>query len=263
MKRKTMTLALLLLFAGASGITAQSAELSGGDIMKRADDRYTGDSARYKIAMTLISGRGAPRIREVSYYFKRQGDTEKALMVFTSPRDVAGTAYLSFSFDDESKDDDAWLYLPAMKRVRRITASGKNDDFMGTDFTYEDMGSRSLGKDTFTLQGEDLLDGAACWVVEATAKDPRDPYRRRVIRVRQDSALIGAVDYYDRRNRLLKELRVSGIRQIDGIWTALKMEMTNVQNKHSTVIEMSDIRFNLPLEDRLFEVSALERGNLR
>jgi outer membrane lipoprotein-sorting protein len=264
MKTKIVFAAALisLLTAGAAFAQAPAAP-TGYDIMKQADERYTGDTARYKLTMTLTSGRGAPRIREVSYYFKDYGDTEKILMYFNSPRDVAGTGYLSFAYDDESKDDDMWLYLPAMKRVRRITGSGKNDSFMGTDFTYEDMGSRNLSKDDFSLQGEETVDGAPCWVVEAKAKDNKDPYGRRVIRVRQDSYVITAVDYYDRQGRLLKTLRVSGIVQIDGIWSAQKMEMTNVQDKHSTVIEMSEIRFNMSLEDRLFEAANLERGSAR
>jgi outer membrane lipoprotein-sorting protein len=252
-----------LLFLCVSGTTVFAQELSGYDIMKLADERYAGDTAQYKLRMTLASGRGAPRIREVSYYFKDYGDTDKILMVFQSPRDVAGTAYLSFSYDDESRDDDIWLYLPAMRRVRRITGSGKNDDFMGTDFTYEDMGSRSLSKDTFTFKGEESIDGEACRVVEALPKDKSDPYGRRVVRVRKDSHIIAAVDYYDRQNKLLKTLRVSGIQKIDNIWTALKMEMTNVQNKHATLIEMSEIKFNIPLDDTLFAVTTLERGNLR
>ena len=254
----TMT---VMFFVITAGLAAQSP--GGYDIMKRVDERYTGDTAQYRLTMTLSSGRGANRVREVSYYFKDYGGTEKILMVFRSPQDVAGTGYLSFSYDDEAKDDDIWLYLPAMKRTRRITGSGKNDDFMGTDFTYEDMGSRSLAKDTFTLTGDETVDGAPCWVVEARSKDSRDPYGRRVVRVRKDSYVLSAVDYYDRQDRPLKTLRVSGIQQIDGIWTALKMEMTNLQSKHSTVIEMSDIRFNLPLADNLFETANLERGNLR
>jgi outer membrane lipoprotein-sorting protein len=252
---------IFLLFAGMAGLYGQTP--SGYDIMKQADDRYAGDTAQYKLTMTLKSGRGAPRVREVSYYFKDEGDTERILMVFKSPRDVAGTGYLSFSYDDDSKDNDIWLYLPAMKRVRRITGAGKNDDFMGTDFTYEDMGSRSLGKDDFSLRGEEGLEGEPCWVVEARPKDSRDPYGRRVLWLRKDSYVINAVDYYDRQDRLLKTLRVSGIRQIDGVWTATTMEMTNVQNKHATIIEMSDITFNIPLDNSLFAVTNLERGNLR
>jgi outer membrane lipoprotein-sorting protein len=254
-------LILFLFVSGTTGVFAQ--ELSGYDIMRLADERYTGDTAQYKLSMTLSSGRGAPRLREVSYYFKDYGDTDKILMVFQSPRDVAGTGYLSFSYDEESKDDDMWLYLPAMRRVRRITGSGKNDDFMGTDFSYEDMGSRSLAKDTFTFQKEEVIDGAVCQVVEALPKDRSDPYGRRVIWVRKDSHIIAAADYYDRQGKLLKTLRVSNIQQIDNIWTALKMEMTNVQSNHATVIEMSGIQFNLPLDDTLFAVTTLERGNLR
>ncbi|MDR0583296.1 MAG: outer membrane lipoprotein-sorting protein [Treponema sp.] len=260
MKTKGCFIAVVLLLAGTAGLSAQTP--GGYDIMKRADERYTGDTAQYKLTMTLASGRGAPRVREVSYYFKDYGDTEKSLMFFSSPRDVAGTGYLSVSYDDD-RDDDIWLYLPAMKRVRRITGSGKNDSFMGTDFTYEDMGSRSLDKDEFSLRGEEAVDGDSCWVVEARAKDSREPYRRRILRVRKDSYIIAAVDYYDRQDRLLKTLRVSGISQIDGIWTAQKMEMTNVQDKHSTVIGMSEIRFNIPLDDSLFAVTSLERGNIR
>jgi outer membrane lipoprotein-sorting protein len=253
--------ALFLPPAGKAGIAAQSP--GAYEIMKQAEDRYTGDSAQYNLTMTLAGGRGAPRVRELGYYFKDYGDTEKVFMIFKNPRDTAGTGYLSFSYDDDSRDDDVWLYLPAMKRVRRITGSGKNDDFMGTDFTYEDMGNRSLNKDTFSLRGEEVLDGEPCWVVEAKPKDGRDPYSRRVIWVRKDSYIINAVDYYDRRDRPLKELRVSGIQRIDGIWTALKMEMINLQSRHSTVIEISDIRFNIPLEDSIFTAASLERGNLR
>ncbi|MDR0689491.1 MAG: outer membrane lipoprotein-sorting protein [Spirochaetaceae bacterium] len=261
--RRFFAAAVLFSLITGAAFAQAPAGINGYDIMKRTDERYTGDTAQYKLTMTLNSSRGAPRVREVDYYFKDYGDTEKILMGFKSPRDVAGTGYLSFSYDDESKDDDIWLYLPAMKRVRRVTGSGKNDSFMGTDFTYEDMGSRSLGKDDFTLRGEEAVDGESCWRVEAKPRDGKDPYGRRVIWVRKDTYVIKAVDYYDRQDRLLKTLWVSGIDQIDGIWTARKMEMTNVQDKHSTVIDMSEIRFNMPLDDSLFAVTALERGNTR
>ena len=260
MKANAFALAVFFLLAAGTAFTQTP---SAYDIMRLADERYTGDTAQYRLTMTLNSGRGAPRVRDVAYYFKDYGDTEKVLMFFNSPRDVAGTGYLSFSYDDESKDDDIWLYLPAMKRVRRITGSGKNDSFMGTDFTYEDMGSRSLSKDDFSLRGEEAVDGEPCWVVEARPKDSRDPWGRRVIRVRKDANIFAAVDYYDRQDRLLKTLRMSSLHQVDGIWTAQRMEMTNVQDRHSTVIDISDIRFNVPLDDSLFTVPNLERGTPR
>jgi outer membrane lipoprotein-sorting protein len=250
-------LPFFMFLAGVS-LFAQSAY----DIMKMADDRYAGDTAKYTLTMTLVSKRGSPRVRELGYYFKDYGDTAKTAMVFRAPRDVEGTCYLAWSYDSD-KDDDTWIYLPGMKRTRRISGSGRNDDFMGSDFSYEDMGERALSKDDFSLKGEETVDGAACWVIEAKAKDSRDPNAVRRIRIRKDNYVVAGIEYYDRQGRLFKRLQVFGIKQVDGIWTASKMEMTNVLNEHSTVIEMKDMVFNAPVDDSLFTVAAMEQGRLR
>ncbi|MDR2073488.1 MAG: outer membrane lipoprotein-sorting protein, partial [Spirochaetaceae bacterium] len=212
--------------------------------------------------MTLISKRGSPRVRELGYYFKDYGGTSKTVMVFRSPWDVAGTCYLVWSYDND-RDDDTWIYLPGMKRTRRISGSGRNDEFMGSDFTYEDMGDRGLSKDDFTLKGEETVDGAACRVVEAKAKNVRDPFATRLIRVRKDNYVITGAEYFDRQGKLLKRLRVSGIRQVNGIWIASKMEMTNILNEHGPVIEIKDMVFNNPVDDSLFTVTAMEQGRVK
>jgi outer membrane lipoprotein-sorting protein len=235
---------------------------TGYDIMKEAGGRYQGDTATYTLTMTLISTRGSPRVRELGWYFKDYGDTAKTVMVFRSPRDVEGTCYLAWSYDS-GKDDDTWIYLPGMKRTRRISGSGRNDEFMGSDFTYEDMGDRGLSKDEFTLKGEETVDGAACWIIEAKAKDVRDPSATRILRIRKDNYVIAGAEYYDRQGKLFKRLTVSGIRQVDGIWIASKMEMTNVLKEHRTVIEIKDTAFNTAVEDSLFTVAAMEQGRLR
>jgi outer membrane lipoprotein-sorting protein len=232
------------------------------DIMEKVHDRYMGDTAKYTLAMTLVSRRGSPRVRELGYYFKDYGDTAKTVMVFRSPADVEGTCYLVWSYDDE-RDDNTWIYLPGMKRTRRISGAGRNDDFMGSDFTYEDIGDRSLSKDDFTLKGEETVDGMACWLIEAKAKDVRDPNAARLISIRKDNYVIVGAEYYDRQGKLLKRLKVSGIRQTEGIWIAEKMEMTNVLNGHSTVIEIKDTAFNTAVDDSLFTVAAMEQGRLR
>jgi outer membrane lipoprotein-sorting protein len=253
--KKFLLIPMILL---APSVFAQTAY----DIMKRADDRYQGDTAKYTLTMTLVSRRGLPRVRELGYYFKDYGDNAKTAMVFRSPRDVEGTCYLAWSYDG-GRDDDTWIYLPGMKRTRRISGSGRNDDFMGSDFTYEDMGDRSLSKDDFTLKGEETVDGAVCWLIEARARDVRDPSATRLLRIRKDNDVIAGAEYYDRQGKLLKRLRVSGIKQTDGIWIAEKMEMTNVLNEHSTVIEIRDVAFNAALDDSLFTVAAMEQGRLR
>jgi outer membrane lipoprotein-sorting protein len=253
-KVKKAVLVSVLLFKGFL-LFAQTAD----EIMKNVDDRYQGETAQYVLIMTLKPKNGGERIREVSYFFKDSGATEKMLMTFRSPKDVAGTGYLVHSYDTDRKDD-AWLYLPATERVRRIAGSQAKDNFMGTDFSYEDINGRDLSKDDFLITGEETIDGASCWVVEAKAKDPKDTVARRVIKVRKDNFVIAGAEYFDRRGKQTKSLAVSGIEKIDGIWTARKMEMRTLQSGHATVIEIKSPRFNQPLDDGLFSTNNLERA---
>jgi len=246
---------LFVLYSSLNNLCAQTAD----EIMKMVDERYQGDTAQYSLIMTLQPKKGSPRVREISYYFKDDGDTEKILMFFRSPKDVAGTGYLVHSYDSD-KDDDAWLYLPAVERVRRIAGSASNDSFMGTDFSYEDINGRSLSKDAYTLSGETSVDGQPCWIIEAKAKDAKETIARRLITVRKDNYVIAGASYFDRRDKETKRLTVSGITQIDGIWTAIKMEMSDLSSGHTTSIEIKNPRFNLPLDDSLFTTNTLERG---
>jgi len=254
MNKKTFML-LCVIRGFIEIVSAQTAN----EIMKKVDERYQGDTAQYSLVMTLQPKKGSPRVREISYYFKDAGDTEKILMFFRSPKDVAGTGYLVFSYDAD-KDNDAWLYLPAVERVRRIASSSSGDSFMGTDFSYEDINGRPLTKDAYAISGEASVDGEPCWIIEAKAKDAKETVARRLISVRKDNHVIAAARYFDRRDKETKRLTVSGITQIDGIWTAVKMEMAFLSSGHSTSIEIKNPRFNLPLDDSLFTTNTLERG---
>ena len=242
-------------------------ELTGYDIAKRADEVDKGDTSSYTATMTLTDKKGAKRVREVTMRSKDYGDTTKTVIVFTTPKDVAGVSYLMFEYDDApdgtSKDSDNWLYMPAMKKTRRISGSSKGDDFMGTDFTYEDMGDRGLSKDTFTLLEEENVAGVECWKVECVAKDKTEKNPRRIVWYRKDSYLVQKAEFYDRQNNLQRVLECSDIKKIDGIWTTGKMYIKNVITNHSTVLEMKDIMYNIPLKDNIFTVAALERGTSR
>lgn len=252
--------AATLLFSGAP---AFATEPSGLEIMRRADEREEGKTSRYVVAMTLIAKSGSKREREVIAYSKDYGDVKKTAMAFRSPKDVAGVGYLTWGYDETGKDDDMWLYMSALGKVRRISGSSKNDDFMGTDFTYEDMGSRDLDKDDFLLTGTESVGGSECWVITATAKEKNDAYSKRIVWVRQDCSVVARAEYYDRQGKLLRVLTVPSIEVIDGIWTATVMEMKNVQDGHATKIELRDIEYNLELDDALFTVSAIERGKIK
>jgi hypothetical protein len=149
-----------------------------------------------------------------------------------------------------------------MKKTRRISgSSAKKDYFMGTDFTYDDMGSRNVDEDTHTLLQEETVDGQLCWVVESTSKDSRDIFSRKVSWIRQDCLIAVKVDYYDRTNRLHRQLILSEIQPVSGFWLALNLQMTNVQTGHQTILTIENPEFNLALPENMFTVAKLEKGS--
>ena len=172
LKLAFLTLAVFL----AVVLQAQGQEMSGKEIMTIVDERPDGDDRRSVLTMTLINKRGQQRIREVKSFSKDFGKDKKSVMVFEKPADVKGTAFLSWEYDDPAREDDKWLYMPALKKVRRISGSSRNEYFMGSDFTYDDMGDRNVEEDTHTLLGEENVGGHACWKVKSIPVDPKDVY---------------------------------------------------------------------------------------
>ncbi|SJZ32322.1 Protein of uncharacterised function (DUF1329) [Porphyromonas cangingivalis] len=261
MKRMATNILLISLLS-IFGVQAQS----GRDIMQMAKDRPNGDTRQSELTMTLINKRGSTRERKLMSYSIDVGKGKKdrkTLMFFLYPGDVKGTGFLTWDYDEMGKDDDKWLYLPAMKKTRRISgSSAKKDYFMGSDFTYDDMGSRNVDEDTHNLLGEETLDGQKCWKVESVSKDKRDVYSRKLVWIRQDCHIPVKVEYYDKMDKLHRRLILSRIEKVDGFWTAKKMEMSNEQTGHKTVLEFGRLSFNIPLEESKFSVSTLEKGSM-
>jgi hypothetical protein len=248
-KKGVILLAVLLMLAVGSFV--QAASLTGRDIMVKVDNRDDGETRKSKMIMTLIS------------YQKDYGKDSKAIMIFESPGDVKGTGYLSWEYDNQNKDDDRWLYLPALRKIRRISGSSNSDYFMGTDFTYDDMGDRNVDEDEHTLQRKEKLNGYQCWVVQSIPKEIDDgDYTKKISWVRQDIDLVVKVKYYNEYG-LLKTYYAKEVAKIDGIWVSQQMVMVNKQEEHQTILKMADLKFNLPLRDNLFKTSTLERGRIR
>ena len=252
MKRieKLLKRAAVFFAVGACVFAAAAQDLSGYDIMKRARDADSGKTGTYTATMT-----------------KDYGDNDKTVIVFRTPKDVAGVGYLMWEYDEKAdgtkKDSDNWLYMPAMKKVRRISGSESGGDFMGTDFTYDDMGDRALSKDTFTVLASETVDNFDCWKIECAAKDKTEKNPRRIVWIRKDNFKLLKSEYYDRQNALQRKLECTNIEKIDGIWTIGKMTMVNVRTNHSTVIEMKDVHYNIPINDSVFTVASLERGAIK
>ncbi len=236
---------------------------TGLDIMKKVEARPKPKTTKQTTTMTLIDKRGKERVRSVLGYTKDFGDVKKSVMVFQKPHNIKGTGFLSYSYDDMNKDDDSWLYIPALKKAKRISGSKKNGTFMGTDFTYNDMGSRSIEEDTHTLVKEEKLNGKDCWVIESKPKKKGDAYSRFISWIRKDNLIAEKVEFYDKKDDLLKVLTNSNFEKMGEIWIVKKMEMNNVQEKHKTIIDLSDIELNCEVKDSYFTVASLERGRVR
>ena len=261
MKTITKQLIALAVFAAAAG-SAFAQGLTGKEIMQKVDKREKAASDSFTMRMTLTNAGGKKRVREVTAYSKDYGSEKKTVMVFILPADVKGVGYLSFSYDDAAKNDDRWLYIPALKKAKRISGSSSQDYFMGTDFTYDDISGHKIDDYTYTLLAEETVDGKNCWKIESVPVK-KSMYSKYISWIDRESLVQVKAEFYDEQGTLLKVLIVSGIEKKDGFWTADKMEMNNLQKKHTTLIETLKHEFNKNISDSYFRVSSLEEGKIR
>lgn len=238
---------------------------TGLEVMKLVEARDDGDDLIKKTTQRLIDKRGNVRERKMISFSKDYGADSKAVSYFLEPANVRDTAMLTWDYADEAKDDDQWLYLPALKKVRRISSSDRGDYFMGTDFTFEDIKfTPELGDYNWTLVGLDKVDGFDVWVVDAQPKSKQLVkdlgYSKVRYYVRKDIHMYIKADFWDKKGRELKHLISTGIKKVDGIWTATGGVMTNVQTKHKTELLLSEHQYNTGLSDRLFTERMIKRG---
>ncbi len=206
--RKILFLAALVL--AAYSVDAQN--LSGRDIIKKVKDNPDGNTRYAKMNLVLEKANGSKRERKVESWAMDIGKDTKTMMTFTYPGDVKGTGFLTWNYDEIGKDDDKWLYMPALKKTRRISgSSSKTDYFMGTDFTYDDMGDRNLDEDTHKFLRKEKCGGFDCFVVESVPKDKREIYSKKISWIRKDCFMTVKVEFYDKLGKLHRVLTISDI----------------------------------------------------
>jgi len=217
--------------------------------------------------MILIDKHENTRTRIMKNYTKDQGVDTHKIIFFLEPADVKNTAFLTYDYDDESKDDDQWLYLPALKKSKRIASSDKSASFMGSDFSYSDMTSRNIEDYTYKLLKEDSIDGEKVWIIETTPKKKKTieetGYTKSYMFVRQDNFVVIRAMHLMNEGGKKKYMDVKKLEKIDGIWIATEIEMKTVQNKqrlHTTILKFNDVHFNQPLESDFFTIRQLEKG---
>ena len=252
---KTLIVAALIIVAGFSA----NAQLTGTEIVEKAYNRATGDDQTSLLTMTLTNKQGKQRIRKISQFTKDLGDTEKSIMFFMTPADVKNTSFMNWSYDSD-KADDQWIYLPALKKVKRISSDSKSDYFMGSDFTYDDLGDRKLDADDHKLLREETVDGVECYVVESVSKDKDYMYSKTVTWIIKDSFIGYQKEFYDEDEDLLKVLSIKKYEEISGIFVITNSEMKNVQKNHKTSMVLSDVKINTGVSTSKFSERMMTRG---
>ncbi|MFA6680708.1 MAG: outer membrane lipoprotein-sorting protein [Sphaerochaeta sp.] len=254
LKRMASIVAIALI-----ALVSLSAALSGEEVMQEVYTRDSGNNMSANLVMTLTNSRGSTRERSIQQYRQNDSDGEKKIMFFLAPSDVKNTSFLSYSYAD-GRSDDQWIYLPALKRVKRVASDKKNDSFMGSDFTYDDMGTRHPSADTHKVIRTETIDGRKCLVVESIPKEAKPTYAKTLAWVVENEWIGLKKEFYLPNGKVGKKLEIDSYEKTDGVWVITDMTMSNVDKNSSTRIQMLDVTFNNDLKDSVFTERQMKIG---
>jgi len=259
---------LFLLGVGATLLTSNlmADDAHARTIMEKVDARDDGQTLEQDMLMVLIDKSGKERTRDLKSYGKDMGEDEYRTMFFKSPADVKNTAFLTYDYDKSSKDDDQWLYLPALKKVKRIPSTDKSSSFMGSDFSYFDMTDRDLEDYDFKLIKETKVRGHDAWMIESTPRNQKvideSGYEKTIAIVRKDNyVVVRAINFLT--NGKKKYLDLKKIHEENGVWLVDEMTMTTkkgTRTLHKTVLSFSNVTLNGSIDDGVFTTRRLEKG---
>jgi outer membrane lipoprotein-sorting protein len=256
--KKLMKISLLILMVTVISTNAQ--DLTGLEVMKNVYNRPTGKDMEATLKMTLINSQGDERVRVIKQFIRDFGDVEKKIMFFVSPADVKNTSFMNWSYNDENKDDDQWIYLPALKKIKRISSDSKGDYFMGSDFTYDDLGDRKPNEDTHKILRSEKVNGLDCYVVESLPKDEDYMYSKTITWVVKDRWYGVKKEFYDEDGELLKILNLKKVDKIKDYWIITGTEMNNIQKNHKTIIELTNVKVDTGIPASKFTQRMMKRG---
>ena len=249
----------LIAFNGAA--FSETPEEKGLAIAVEADKRDQGWSDQATTSkMTLRNSQGAESTREIrGKALEVEGDGDKSLTIFDTPRDVKGTAFLSFTHT--LKADEQWLYLPALKRVKRISSSNKSGPFMGSEFSYEDISSQEVGKYKYKFIKDDKFNGRDVFVMERYPQYKKSGYTKQVAWIDKNMYQPLKIEFYDRKKSLLKTLTQHDYKQyLNKFWRPSRLEMVNHQTGKSTTLLWTSYKFKNGFKNRDFDRNSLKRA---
>jgi len=226
-------------------------------IVEEAQRRSAASSQRYEGLLQVFDAKG--KISDKRWTYERLGShgQSKAVLRFTAPAEVKGVALLIVNHKDRASDQ--WMWTPAIERDRRIALQDRSTRFFGTDFSFEDLEERDVDQYDYTLEGVEPVDRAACWKIQSTPKSSKSSqYTRSLVWIRQDNYAWARVDNFQKA-QVVRRLAYADIQNVQGIWTARQLEMTDLTRASRTRLTLEKLEYNLPLKDADFSLQALRR----
>ena len=241
----------------AAGVAAPAAAQSAREIMQEAQRRTEASSQRYEGLLQVIDAKG--KVTDKRWEYTRLGShgASKSVLRFTAPAEVKGVALLVLNHPDRASDQ--WMWTPAIARDRRIALQDRSTRFFGTDFSFEDLEERDVDQYDFSLAGEESMDGVACWKIEARPRQTKtSQYTRSRVWVRKDNYAYVQIEN-DIKSDLVRRLKYSQLEQVQGIWTARLLEMTDLRRNSRTILKLEKLQYNQPMKDEDFTLQSLRR----
>ena len=237
---------------------AESPEEKGLAIATKSDKANEGFKSDVSAVRMDLINRHGDRIKRTMTIQTIEGDSDgdKSRVEFQTPPDVNGTKLLTWTH--KKGDDDQWLYMPAIKRIKRISSRNKSGSFMGSEFSYEDMSSQEVEKYTYKFVADTELDGRKCWKFERYPVDKRSGYTRQIVWMDKEYMNVLKVEYYDRKNELLKTGLFKDYKKFDKFWRVSSIDMYNHQTQKRSILVWNDRELGADLDSDDFESDALE-----
>ncbi len=267
MKKIVMTSILTILCLCQFTAFSIADDQKAREIMVQVEARDDGDNMTSDMIMVLIDKNNKERKKIFQNFSKDFGKDSKRIMFVKSPAQIKNTGFLTFDYDDESKDDDQWLFLPEIGKTKRIASSDKSSSFMGSDLNYSDMTDRNLEDYDYKLLKESKIKGADVWLIQSVPKtkevEEETGYKKSILAVRKDNYVVVKAKMWESEGGYVKYMDIQKLEQIDGIWVATQNHIVKKQGKitkHQTLLKISNVKFLKTLDEDIFTIRRLEKG---
>jgi len=262
MKNRILKITLLLSLV----LPMSAFALTALEIAEKVDAVDDGDNSISTMTMILIDKKNNKRVRTMKTFGKDKGVDKLSIIYFLKPNDVKNTSFLTYDYKDSNKDDDQWLYLPALKKTKRIASTDKSGSFMGSDFSYADMTDRDVKAYNYKIKKDTVVKGHKVWILEVIPKTQKTVdeygYTKSYMFVRKDNFMVMQAIHFLTDGKK-KFMTVKKMEKVEGIWTGLVIEMKTKKGKrttHATILKISDIKYNQDLKESYFSVRQIEKG---